>query len=276
MTPAEESTFRNRRPSARFDHSPEQVAELRDYILAREATLDRDLLPYGDPVGKDVLVFGCGFGNEVLWAVRHGARSVLAIDLSPAISATPFEEAMKELGMSFSDYEFRREDVHDTALTGDTFDLIVSNGVFEHVMDLKGVLGAFRSLLNPAGRVAIFADGMWYSSIGGHVGLGPWEHLWRNPRELKDEITDPRWRVYREQLNRMTAVDFMAAIQATGMVVLQMRLGRDPNLTRLPAILPKVQRQMTASPTDLSIVSIGCELCFVENLEPQAEEPKEA
>src|SRR4051794_10096368 len=118
---AEESTFRNRQPSARFSHPPEQVEELKNYIIQRESSLDRDLLPYGNPEDKDVLVFGCGFGNEVLWAARHGARSVLAIDLSPAISATPFEMAKKELGIEFEDYEFRREDVHETALTGDTF-----------------------------------------------------------------------------------------------------------------------------------------------------------
>ena len=38
------------------------------------------------------------------------------------------------------DYEFRQENIHDTALSGDRYDLIVSNGVFEHVTDLKGVL----------------------------------------------------------------------------------------------------------------------------------------
>jgi SAM-dependent methyltransferase len=262
----DESTFRHRRPSAKFSHTPEQVTELKDYIIAREASLDRDLLPYGDPAGKDVLVFGCGFGNEVLWAVRHEARSVLAIDLSPAISAVPFELAMSGLGMTFDDYEFRRENVHDTALTGDTFDLIVSNGVFEHVMDLKGVLGAFRSLLNPAGRVAIFADGMWYSSIGGHVGLEPWEHLWRTPSELNAELPAQKWKVYREQLNRMTVTDFLGAVRATGMVILQMRLGPDTNLAGLPELLPKIQETTTVSPTDLSVVSIGCELCFIENL----------
>jgi SAM-dependent methyltransferase len=233
---ATESTFRDRRPSARYEHPPEQVTELKEYLLHREATLDR------------------------------GARSVLAIDLSPGLSAEPFELAMEEAGVEFGDYEFRREDVHDTALTGDSFDLIVSNGVFEHVMDIKGVLNSFRTLLNPGGRIAIFADGLWYSSIGGHAGLGPWEHLTRTPAELKESLSAQRWKVYREQLNRMTAADFLDAVRTAGLMILRLNLNQDPNIEKLPGLLPAIREQHVATPADLSVVSIGCELCFPENL----------
>lgn len=246
--------------------SDEQISHLTGYIIHRERALDRDLLPYGDPRGKDVLVFGCGYGNEVLWAARHGAKSVLAIDLTPGLSPVPFERALQECGMQYTDFEFRRENVHDTALTGETFDLIVSNGVFEHILDLKGVLGAFRPLLNPGGRVAIFADALWYSSLGGHIGKGPWEHLWRAPHELKAEIPPKRWSVFCNQLNRMTAADFLAAVGSVGMAVLQLKLGRDPNIAMLPEELPRIRERCTASVADLSVVSIGCELCFPEHL----------
>ena len=45
----------------------EQTRELAEYIDRRAAVLDRDLLPYGDPRDKDVLVFGAGYGADVLW-----------------------------------------------------------------------------------------------------------------------------------------------------------------------------------------------------------------
>src|SRR5580704_18667236 len=156
-----------------FQLTEEQIAELTAYIIRREKSLDRHLLKYCNPAGKDVLVFGCGFGNEVLWAARHKARSVLAIDQSRALSPVPFQNAMWKLGLTYDRYEFRRENIHDTALSGERYDLIVSNSVFEHVTDLKGVLGAFRGLLRPAGRVAIFSGSLWHSSIGGHIGKGP-------------------------------------------------------------------------------------------------------
>ncbi|HEY7830572.1 MAG TPA: class I SAM-dependent methyltransferase [Solirubrobacteraceae bacterium] len=243
----------------------EQVVELKDYLLHRERKLDGDLLPYGDPAGKDLLVFGSGIGNEILWAARHGARSVVAVDLYD-VNPAPLRLAMEEEGIEFSAYEFREQNIHDTALTGEQYDLIVSNGVFEHVFDLKGVLGAFRPLLRPGGRVAIFADSLWYSSLGGHINREPWEHLWRSTPELKEVLPPKRWRVMCDQLNRMTVVDFIEAVRSVGMLIMQMKIGRDPNLRHLPALLPAIQERSVVTPTDLSAVSIGCELCFVEHL----------
>jgi SAM-dependent methyltransferase len=247
---------------------PDEIRRLRDHIIRREKLLDRDLLPYGDPADKDVLVFGSGYGTEVLWAARHDARSILATDLSAGLSPVPCERAMEKLGIACSDYAFRRQNIHDTALTGDRYDLIVSNGVFEHVMDLKGVLGAFRSLLRSNGRVAIFADTLWYSSIGGHIGgeQEPWEHLWRTPEELRAQLSNRYWGILCNQLNRMTVTDFVQAVRSVGMIVLQLRLGRDPNLARLSDYMRRIRQRIDVSPTDLSVVSIGCELCFVENL----------
>lgn len=243
----------------------EQVVELKDYLLHRERMLDRDLLPYGDPRGKDMLVFGSGIGNEILWAARHDARSVVAVDLYE-VNPAPLQLAMEEEGVRYDAYEFRKQNIHDTALSGEQYDLIVSNGVFEHVFDLKGVLAAFRPLLRPGGRVAIFADSLWYSSLGGHINRDPWEHLWRPTAELKDLLPPKRWRVMCDQLNRMTVVDFIEAVRSTGMLIMQMKIGRDPNIRRLPELLPAIQEHGVVTPTDLSVVSVGCELCFVENL----------
>jgi SAM-dependent methyltransferase len=250
--------------------SAEEITELAAYIIHREKALDRTLLAYGNPEGKDVLIFGCGYGNEVLWAARHRARSILAIDLSAGLSPVPCERAMQQLGITCEDYAFRRQNVHDTALSGDRYDLIVSNGVFEHVMDLKGVLTAFRDLLGPRGRVAISADSLWYSSAGGHIntdayGGEPWEHLWSTRQALHAKFPR-RWKVLRDQLNRMTVTDFLGAVRDAGMIVLQLEARPDPNLARLRDYLRRIRERMDVSPTDLSIVSIGCELCFEESL----------
>ena len=68
------------------------------------------------------------------------------------------------------------------------------------------------------------------------------------------------------KLNRMTAADFLEALRSVGTVVLQLRLGRDPNLSRLSDYLPRIRERSDVSVSDLSVVSIGCELCFAENL----------
>ncbi len=249
--------------------SPEEITKLSEHIILREKLLDRDLLPYGDPAGKDVLVFGSGYGTEVLWAARHEARSILAVDLSAGLSPVPCERAMEKLRITYGDYAFRRENIHETMLSGQRYDLIVSNGVFEHVMDLKGVLAAFREILRPDGRVAIYADTLWYSSLGGHIngaaGGEPWEHLWSTPHDLHAKFPH-RWNVLCNQLNRMTVTDFFHAVRSVGLVVLKLELRSDPNLALLSDYLPRIRERIDVSPTDLSIVAIGCELCFEENL----------
>jgi SAM-dependent methyltransferase len=146
----------------------------------------------------------------------------------------------------------------------------VSNGVFEHIFDLKGVLEALRRLLRPNGRIAIYADGLWYSSIGGHTGTFKWEHLWKQPAEIKAEYPR-RWISWRDRCNRMTSVDFLEALRCVGAVVLQFRMNTDPRLPHLPAVIDRIRSTVEVSPTDLSIVSIGCEICWLENIRPANE-----
>jgi SAM-dependent methyltransferase len=207
--------------------SEERLLHLTNYIVHREQALDREMLPYGDPVDKDVLVFGAGHGTEVLWAIRHGAKSVLAIDIKEH-SPAPLERALAQFDLTHDSYEFRTQNVHDTSAGTERFDLILSNGAFEHVHDLKGVMGAFRSLLKPSGRVAIVADSLWWSSNGGHIKRDPWEHLWLEPAELKQELHPFHWDVYCNQVNRMTTTDFIEALRAVGAVILQFQAQARP------------------------------------------------
>lgn len=245
--------------------SEEIIKTLKGYIVQREKGLDTALLPMGNPAGKDVLVFGCGLGNEILWCARHQAKSALGIDLSPP-RQQPLDEVMAEQGYADFDYEMREVNVHDLALSHPAqFDLIVSNGVFEHVMDLKGVLNAFRPLLRPGGRIAIYADGLWFSAIGGHLGRYDWEHLRMSPEEIKAAFPD-RWNAFRNHLNRMTTNDFLNAVRDVGLLVLQFKLRSDPYLPKMAAHMEQIRSRAQVSPTDMSITSIGCELCFLEHL----------
>lgn len=239
------------------------IVELADYVERRLNGLDRDLLPYGDPAGKDVLIFGSGLGNEVVWDATRKARSIIGIDLT--LHPEPLALVMQRRGLGDYPYELRQQNIHDLTLTDERFDLIMSNGVFEHVTDLKGVLEAHRRLLRPGGRVAIFADGLWYSSIGGHIRAAKWEHLWKPPTQLKAEH-GRHWPTWRDKCNRMTCEDFISALRAVGALILQYRMNADPRLSHLPDVLDKIRASVEVSPTDLSVVSIGCEICWVENL----------
>jgi SAM-dependent methyltransferase len=243
----------------------DEFAKRKDYIRQRAKGLDKALLALGDPRDKDVLVFGCGLGNEILWSARRGARSVLGIDLgSPRGEA--LAALMAEEGYGDFPYAMHECNVHDLALDHPgRYDLVLSNGVFEHVSDLKGVLNALRVLLRPGGRIAIYADGLWFSAIGGHLGETNWEHLWMAPHDIKERFPE-RWHAYMNNLNRMTAVDFLQALRDVGALVLQFSVRSDPYLAQLAPLMDAIRARQQVSPTDLSITSIGCELCFLEHL----------
>ncbi|WP_167223084.1 class I SAM-dependent methyltransferase [Massilia rubra] len=245
--------------------TPEHIATIKQYILQRVAGLDKALLSLGNPKNKDVLVFGCGMGNEILWSARHGARSALGIDLSSP-RQEPLDALMAEEGFGNFSYSIHECNVHDLALDHPgQYDLIVSNGVFEHVTDLKGVLNAMRPLLRPGGRIAIYADGLWFSAIGGHLGKTNWEHLWMAPHEIKEQFPE-RWHAYINHLNRMTAVDFLQALRDVGAVVLQFNVRSDPYMRNAAPLMDAIRARQQVSPTDMSITSVGCEICFLEHL----------
>lgn len=248
-----------------METAEQRLNRLKAYLIDREKGLDEVLLPLGDPKDKDVLVFGCGKGNELLWCARHGAKSALGIHLSP-IYPDALEALLAARGQSGFAWAMEQIDATDLALSRPgQFDLIVSNGVFEHVSDMRGALNAFRALLRPGGRIAIYADGLWFSGIGGHLGTDNWEHLWMSEAEIR-EAFPARWHAYKRHLNRMTCVDFMNAVRDVGALVLQFRFRSDPGLKQIPALLEKMRAKQELSPTDLSITSIACELCFIEQL----------
>ncbi|HSW05528.1 class I SAM-dependent methyltransferase [Aquabacterium sp.] len=248
-----------------MDPDQDRLTFLKNYLLQREKGLDAALLPLGHPGGKDVLVFGCGKGSEILWCATHKARTTLGVDLHP-IDTGALSSLLHERGQDDFNYAMAQIDVHDLALSRPAqFDLILSNGVFEHVSDMKGVLNAFRALLRPGGRISIYADGLWFSSIGGHLGRDNWEHLWMSESDIRQNFP-ARWPAYKSHLNRMTCVDFMNAVRDVGALVLQFRIRSDPYLKRMPMLIDKMRAKQELSPTDLSITSIACELCFIEHL----------
>jgi hypothetical protein len=64
----------------------------------------------------------------------------------------------------------------------------------------------------------------------------------------------------------MTCADFIEALRSVGAVILQFNLKADPHLHYLPALIDRIRSRIQVSATDLSVVSVGCEICWEENL----------
>jgi SAM-dependent methyltransferase len=128
--------------------------------------------------GLRVLDFGCGFGAFSVRAAEEGA-SVVGLDLDPQEIASARAIARKRFG--HLDVRFVNAPVESL---DERFDLIMTNEVLEHVIDLGGCLQSLYDLLNPGGRLYAGWGPLWFSPTGGHqltVKFGglplPWSHL---------------------------------------------------------------------------------------------------
>lgn len=252
----------------------EEDAERLRFILEGQRHCDHFLPPLADPRGKSVLVVGAGAGTEMLWCMRQGAREVVGIDIlvqRPQALARAVEELGIRPAPPFSILPLRIEEAHTL---GRGFDLVLSNNVFEHLTDLKRAFEVCASLVEPGtGRIAIFTDPLYYSSAGSHLPVEPWEHLWEAPEALRTRLLgavpphhalhrmDLREYLFSEiSLNRMRLGDLLAALRASGLVMLNLRVLRDRHLKDLPACLDRLDRMEGVTVTDFAIEGIGLEL----------------
>jgi SAM-dependent methyltransferase len=101
----------------------------------------------GFVAGRRVLDAGCGAGYGSHFLASHGARSVVAVDLSP--------DAVAYARQNFSrqNLEFRVADV--TAPYNETFDTVISFEVIEHLNQPDKFLASIASRLAPEGLFVV-------------------------------------------------------------------------------------------------------------------------
>jgi SAM-dependent methyltransferase len=210
------------------------------FIVEAQRHCDHYLTPVAAPHGRSVLVAGAGAGTEMLWCIRHGAREVVGIDRVEQ-SPAALERAVREIDPRCQvPFSISRLAIEDAAALGRRFDLVLSNNTFEHVGDLGRAFQACAGAVAPGGRVAVFTAPLYFSSAGSHLATEPWEHLWADPEELRRRLLadlPPRHPLHTMSmghyfddeisLNRMRLADFLAAVWASGLAVLNLRLIRD-------------------------------------------------
>lgn len=249
------------------------------FVLEGQRHADHFLSPIADPADKRVLVVGAGAGTDMLWCLRHGAREVVGIDVLEQ-GPEALEAAIAELGLRDpGSYSFHRLGAEEADRLGRTFDLVLSNNVFEHVARLGESFAACARVVEPDhGRLAIFTSPLYYSSTGSHLPTEPWAHLWADPEALRDELLasgglperHPLHRLplgdYLDReigLNRMRVADFLAAATAAGLVPIHLAVVPDRHLDRLPEHrerLAPIAEEIGLSTADLGVEGLAVEL----------------
>jgi SAM-dependent methyltransferase len=119
--------------------------------------------------GKVVIDFGCGRGEEAIDIAKHGAQTVIGLDL-------------RERLLVQAQLTARREGVSEHCIfatkTDEKADVIMSLDAFEHFEDPAEILRIMRGLLKDEGRVMAVFGPTWFHPLGGHqFSVFPWAHL---------------------------------------------------------------------------------------------------
>lgn len=228
------------------------VEYLTDYISNFQEACDKYLTGICDPEGKSVLVLGCGWGTEMLWALRHRAAVVDGYDMAERNS-----DALAAAAANYrvADAKFSIKTVPAEKLRPESpYDIVLSFNAFEHISDVKGALQTCKaSVGRKAGRICIFSAPLFYSAGGHHFpkAIDPWWHV--ENEEMPPKLNGWQQREFRG-LNRITYRGFLDHVADAGLVLLRSFTVPDP---KWPSV-SKVKSQMT--PFDLTLMGFGVEL----------------
>jgi SAM-dependent methyltransferase len=113
---------------------------------------------------SNVLIQGCGLGQEALAWSKLGVSSCVGID------QFNFKKAWEQITQATNGTQvnFLREDICKTQLPGQSFDIISSFAVWEHVKDFDALIKESRRLIKPEGVVLSGFGPLWYTFSGDH------------------------------------------------------------------------------------------------------------
>lgn len=198
---------------------------------------------YWDLAGKDILDLGCGLGGKTVTYAQLGAASVTGLDLR----SHSLRAADKENRLHNPDPEMVRfclSDAAAMAFADDSFDVIVSVNVLEHVDDLYFTLKECKRVLRPGG-VLLFHFPPFFSPWGAHLEGWinfPWPHVFFSDQTLIEaarriETAQRRntdyiptaqvnWDILTRlpELNRVTTQQFTHLLDALDLAVFQQEM----------------------------------------------------
>jgi ubiquinone/menaquinone biosynthesis C-methylase UbiE len=134
--------------------------------------------------GKSVLDCGCGGGYGSDYLARNGAGVVVAVDLS----AWAVDQA--KISYKRENLQFMTMDVCDLKFKDQTFDVVISFQVIEHIKDYKKHLSEIKKVLKPEGIFIISTPNKNITSCNREKPLFPFHLKEFCPEELSNLLSD--------------------------------------------------------------------------------------
>jgi SAM-dependent methyltransferase len=142
--------------------------------------------------GKSVLVFGCGTGKDVPSWLVHEPKRVVGLDYF-AYPDDWSKLKAKHAGQRGLDLQFFKQDEGEKVLEPESFDILASDAVLEHLRDAKTYLPNIMKLLKPGGMFYSTFGPVWYGPSGDHLSgydslRNIYAHLEKDPDDYKKYV----------------------------------------------------------------------------------------
>ena len=166
---------------------------------------------------RDVLDFGCGFGDQAGAMTREFGARVTGLDNHLGLLAA----ATRRYGhlARFTDH-----------LDGSTFDVVISQDAMEHYDDPSAALAAMATALRPGGVILMVFGPPWWAPYGAHMRFFcsvPWLQLWFSERTVMSVRARYRhdgakhYEEIESGLNKMSLAKFERIVRSSGLRVLE-------------------------------------------------------
>ena len=128
-------------------------------------------------VNANVLALGCREGQEVFLWLRHGARSVTALDYNPRTAAW---QRLRGRGLPM---RFLAGDARQLPFNDRTFDIVSSEALLEHVQHPDRAIAEMHRVVKTGGLVYSIFGPLYFTAGGAHYE-GLYEHLLQKPEDF--------------------------------------------------------------------------------------------
>lgn len=133
---------------------------------------------------KRVLIIGVENGTEIIkYWVKEKPAQLVGIDIGDY--EDEWNKILPEIESKYPDvYCFKKMDAAQLDFPNEHFDLIYSQGVLPHIIDMPSFLKKASEILSPDGIFYAFCCPLWWTYGGPHVGSLGFEHLLLSEEEF--------------------------------------------------------------------------------------------